>query len=185
VLHAARAVLQQQPCALTAVLGPNRRPESGKPEMLGLSAYPHAAWQAYNLALAAHPIFTKCMTSLTCFILSDTVAQLPSGKVPYSPPRPPMPGPRARCLPQQGSAAEHARAPRSLTPCGLRALRRLAFWCTHPPAMCGTTSWTTMSTPASRPGATLGPPIDRYLLNSFLFAEAWRVCNMGLALSQP
>ncbi len=64
--------------------------------MLGLSTYPHAAWQAYNLALAAHPIFTKCMTSLTCFILSDTVAQLPSGKVPYSPPRPHMPG-SARC----------------------------------------------------------------------------------------
>ena len=51
--------------------------------MLGLGAYPHAAWNLYNLALASHPIFTKCMTSLTCFILSDTVAQLPSGKVPY------------------------------------------------------------------------------------------------------
>ena len=51
--------------------------------MLGPGAYPHAAWNLYNLALASHPIFTKCMTSLTCFILSDTVAQLPSGKVPY------------------------------------------------------------------------------------------------------
>ena len=51
--------------------------------MVGLGAYPHAAWNLYNLALASHPIFTKCMTSLTCFILSDTVAQLPSGKVPY------------------------------------------------------------------------------------------------------
>ncbi len=131
--------------------------------MLGLSAYPHAAWQAYNLALAAHPIFTKCMTSLTCFILSDTVAQLPSGKVPYPPPQPPIPGPAfAACL-SKGRRLS-ARALRSLMPCGLRALRRLASWCTHPPAMCGTTSWTTMSTPASRPGATLDTTTERYHL---------------------
>lgn len=49
--------------------------------MLAFGAYPQAAWHMYNLALATCPILTKCMTSLTCFILSDTVAQLPSGKV--------------------------------------------------------------------------------------------------------
>lgn len=70
-------------CLIDALPMAHRRPEGGEPEMLGLGAYAQAAWHAYNLALAAHPIFTKCMTSLTCFILSDTVAQLPSGKVPY------------------------------------------------------------------------------------------------------
>jgi len=91
----------------------------------------------------------------------------------------------ALCLLQQGSAAEYVRALRSLMPCGLRALRRLASWCTHPPAMCGTTSWTTMSTPASRPGATLGPTTVQYLLLVFCLQRVGVFATWALALSRP